>query len=108
VIRLPKVSPSLAGPVARNAMAARIDKLPPRLAPRGLTIAQAAAFAGVSEGSFNTARARGDYPNPTLAGGRIDLKLLERAMDRLSGLLVEDDVMDPLADWETKHGARHA
>ncbi len=89
-------------------MATRVENLPPRLAPRGLTIAQAAAFAGLSEGAFNTARARGEYPNPTLAGGRIDLKLLERAMDRLSGILTESDIGDPLADWERKHGARHA
>lgn len=82
--------------------------LPSSLAPRGLTIAQAAALAGLSEGTFATARARGDYPNPTLPGGRIDRVLLEKAMDRLSGIMTELDAIDPLTRWESKRNARRA
>ena len=82
--------------------------LPQGLTPRGLTVSQAAALAGLSEGTFATARARGDYPNPTLPGGRIDRVLLEQAMDRLSGLLTEREVNDPLTTWESKRNARRA
>lgn len=76
------------------------------LTPRGLTIAQAAALAGLGEGTFATARARGDYPNPTLPGGRIDRVLLEQAMDRLSGILTEKEIADPLTAWEQRRNAR--
>lgn len=82
--------------------------LPPSLAPRGLTISQAAALAGLGEATFATARARGEYPNPTLPGGRIDRVLLEQAMDRLSGILTEAEVADPLSAWESKRNARRA
>ena len=80
--------------------------LPPSLAPRGLTIAQAAALAGLGEASFAAARARGEYPNPTLPGGRVDRVLLEQAMDRLSGILTEREVTDPLAAWVSRRNAR--
>lgn len=82
--------------------------LPPSLAPRGLSIGQAAALSGLSEAAFATARVRGDYPNPTLPGGRIDRVLLEQAMDRLSGILTETEVADPLSAWESKRNARRA
>jgi hypothetical protein len=82
--------------------------LPASLAPRGLTISQAAALAGLREAAFATARARGDYPNPTLPGGRIDRMLMEQAMDRLSGLLTEAEVADPLDKWLKGRHARSA
>lgn len=82
--------------------------LPAGLAPRGLTIAQAAAVAGLGEASFAAARARGEYPNPTLPGGRIDRVLLEQAMDRLSGIVTEAEVADPLSVWEGRRNARGA
>jgi hypothetical protein len=82
--------------------------LPASLAPRGLTISQAAALAGLREAAFATARARGDYPNPTLPGGRIDRMLMEQAMDRLSGLLNESEVTDPLGKWLQGRHARSA
>lgn len=80
--------------------------LPASLAPRGLTVSQAAALAGLREAAFATARARGDYPNPTLPGGRIDRMLMEQAMDRLSGLLTESEVADPLGNWLQGRHAR--
>ncbi len=81
------------------------NKLPSQLAPRGLTITQAAAFAGLSTGAFNAARTNGVYPGPTLSGKRIDLKLLEQHMDRLSGLSHDHASPDPLAEWERKRRA---
>lgn len=90
-------------------MPARVASSPSAsVVPRGLTICQAAAVAGLSRGAFAVARARGDYPNPTLPGGRIDRVLLERAMDRLSGLATDGDVADPLAAWEYARSARRA
>lgn len=82
--------------------------LPANLTPRGLTISQAAALAGLREAAFATARARGDYPNPTLPGGRIDRMLMEQAMDRLSGILTEAEVVDPLNRWLEGRDARRA
>lgn len=82
--------------------------LPTGLIPRGITVAQAAAMVGLSESRFAEARMRGDYPNPTLPGGRIDRVLLERAMDRLSGIYPLDAPTDPLSAWEQKRNARTA
>lgn len=82
--------------------------LPPGLLPRGITVAQAATMVGLSESRFAAARARGDYPGPTLAGGRIDRVLLERAMDRMSGLYPVDAPLDPLSAWERTRSARTA
>lgn len=65
-------------------------------------------MAGLSEAAFASARSRGDYPGPTLAGGRIDRILLERAMDRMSGLHSVDAPLDPLSAWERKRSARTA
>ncbi|NBB63352.1 hypothetical protein GVN18_29210 [Pseudomonas sp. ODNR1LW] len=83
-------------------------ELPTNITCRGLTLAQAAAMAGLSEGRFAVARAKGDYPNPTLPGRRIDRVLLEQAMDRLSGIVSAEEEQDPLAAWESKRRARQA
>ena len=69
--------------------------------PRGLTIEQAAKFAGLSRPRFKQACDAGDYPRPTLPGGRIDMKKLEKAMDRLSGISSGDEV-DALTEWELR------
>lgn len=65
-------------------------------------------MAGVSETKFASARANGDYPQPTLPGGRIDRVLLEQAMDRLSGIQGQVERDDPLSAWERKRNARTA
>lgn len=89
-------------------MSARARLLPVGISQRGLTITQAATLAGLSEAAFASARSRGDYPSPTLPGGRIDRVLLERAMDRMSGLHSFDVPLDPLSAWEQKRSARTA
>ena len=89
-------------------MSKRIIELPNNISQRGLTLSQAAAMAGVSEGRFAMARAKGEYPKPTLPGGRIDRVLLEKAMDRLSGIVSAEAEQDPLAAWERKRHARQA
>lgn len=89
-------------------MSGRARCLPVGISQRGLTITQAALLAGLSEAAFASARSRGDYPCPTLPGGRIDRVLLERAMDRLSGLHSSEAPLDPLSAWERKRSARSA
>lgn len=76
--------------------------------PRGLTIGEAAAWAGVSRACYDAARLRGDYPQPTLPGRRIDLVLLEQCMDRLSKIERQSDLEDPLSAWERERHARQA
>jgi len=80
----------------------RYDRLPPGMQPRGLTREAAAAFVGLAKTSFDAARARGEYPDPTLPGGRYDRVVLEAAMNRLSGLVDEDDITKPLDAWRAK------
>ena len=75
------------------------SSLPPGLCPRGLTLDQAAAFAGLSKSGYNRRRRMGDYPGPTLPGKRYDLRLLEAAMDRLSNIQKEGEVSSPLENW---------
>ena len=75
------------------------DRLPGGLKPRGLTREQAAAYAGISPTRFDAARKKGEYPPPTLPGGRYDKKLLKEAMDRLSGIYEERGAQSPLDAW---------
>lgn len=86
-------------------MARRPPLLPNWIEPRGMTITQAAAHVGLSVSAYAAARARGEYPGPTLPGGRIDRILLERAMDRMSGIQHQRAV-DPLIAWEEHKNAR--
>lgn len=88
-------------------MKRKAENLPRGIFPRALTRAEAAAIAGLSPGAFATAVARGLYPQPTLPGQRIDRKLLELAMDRLSGL-ADNYEDDPLSAWEARRHAREA
>lgn len=82
--------------------------LPANITRRGLTLAEAAELVGLSAGRFAVARAKGEYPKPTLPGGRIDRVLLEKTMDRLSGIVSAEEEQDPLAAWERKRRARQA
>lgn len=84
----------------------RYDKLPPGLVPRGLTREAAASYAGLSPTRFDAARAKGQYPNPSLPGGRYDLLTLQMAMNRLSGLNGDDESLKPLDSWKAGRRAR--
>ena len=86
----------------------RYDALPPSLAPRGLTREGAAAYVGLSPATFDKARLEQKYPGPPLPGGRYDLALLNVAMDRLSGLLMEAEAANPLDAWRMSRGSRSA
>jgi hypothetical protein len=92
----------------RNLPSSRYDALPPGVVPRGLTREAAAAFVGLSPTAFDKARLEQKYPAPTLPGGRYDLVLLNMAMNRLSGILVESEAANPLDVWRASRGSRSA
>lgn len=73
--------------------------------PRGLSRTEAAAYVGLSPSAFSEARKKRIYPNPTLPGGRYDRRLLDQAMNRLSGINSESDATTPLEAWRRQHGA---
>ena len=81
-------------------------KVSAQLEPRGLSRTEAAAYVGLSPSAFSAARRAGIYPNPTLPGGRYDRTLLDQAMDRLSGIVSQSDVMTPLDSWRGSRGSR--
>lgn len=83
----------------------RHDKSSFDLHPRGITRKEAAAFVGLSPSAFDAARARGEYPGPTLAGRRYDKKLLDRALDRLSGI-ADGALPTDLDTWRARRAAR--
>ena len=58
------------------------------IAPRGLSLEEAAAYVGLSPGRFLVDVEAGRYPPPTRHGKRQvwDRRALDRAMDTLSGL----------------------
>lgn len=60
-------------------------RLPPGVAPRGLTPDQAAAYIGLSKREFDALVRQGVYPGP-LPGGIYDRAAIDAALDRLSGL----------------------
>jgi hypothetical protein len=85
--------------ILQHSSGGRYNSLPPGLVPRGLTLAQAATFVGLSASGFKKRQQVGDYPRPTLPGKRYDRRLLEAAMDRLSDIRKEGDDLSPLDEW---------
>lgn len=68
-------------------------KLPPNMAPRGLTPDQAAAYIGLTKREFDALVRQGVYPKP-LPGGIYDRAAIDATLDRLSGLAKPSSV-----DW---------
>jgi hypothetical protein len=64
----------------------RRPRAAPGITPRGLSRRGAAALTGLSPTAFDKARREGNYPGPTLPGGKYDRNLIEKAMDHLSAL----------------------
>ena len=75
------------------------------LAPRGLSRCAAAARAGLTPSGFDKARRDGKYPAPTLPGGRYDRRLLDEAMDRLSGIRGCEETVTALDAWRKSRGS---
>jgi hypothetical protein len=74
---------------------------------RGMTAEEAAALYGLPLSSFYKARREGKIPGPTLPSGRYDRVLLEQAMDRLSGVDQQSELM-PLDEWRGRRGSRQS
>ena len=72
---------------------------------RGLTGQEAAALYGLSVTTFYNKKKNGEIPPPTLPGGRYDRVLLERAMDRRSGIDKEPEQLNPLDQWRRDRGS---
>lgn len=88
-----------------------------QIEPRGLSREEAAAYVGLGARSFDEARKAGHYPAPTLPCGRYDRILLDRAMDKLSGVAVvppaagpadQQAAMSDYQKWKEKRGGPRA
>jgi hypothetical protein len=77
------------------------------ICPRGLTCKEAAVIAGIGVATFKKAQREGKYPGATLPGQRIDARLLEKAMNALSGITT-GELRSPLDQWRAGRGAREA
>jgi hypothetical protein len=72
---------------------------------RGMTTQEAAELFGISVPAFYNKQRKGEVPRPTLPCGRYDRVLLERAMDRLSGIDREPPPLSPLDQWRSRRGS---
>lgn len=70
---------------------------------RGLTSRETARFYGLSSSAFYKARRNGLIPAPTLPGGRYDRVLLEKEMNRLSGI-TDPGPQSLLDTWRSGRG----
>jgi hypothetical protein len=77
------------------------------ISPRELSCKQAAVIAGIGVATFRKAQREGKYPGATLPGQRIDARLLEKAMDALSGITTGEGT-SPLDRWRASRGASEA
>ncbi len=74
------------------------------LSRRGMTAKEAAQFYGLAVSTFQKARREGKIPGPTLPGKRYDRVLLEKEMNKLSGIV--ENNLTPLDHWRKHHGSR--
>lgn len=82
--------------MAETAAPRRHAALPPTLAPRGLSRAEAAAYIGLSTSKFDALVAAGSMPRPKTVGSR---KLWDRfALDAAFDALPDDGAVNP---WDT-------
>jgi hypothetical protein len=73
------------------------------LEPRGLSREAAAAYVGLSLSSFDTARRAGEFPRATMPGKRFDRLLIDKAVDKLSGMTEHTPSL--LAKWKAERAA---
>jgi hypothetical protein len=90
--------------MARHAKRRAEDAVP----SRGMTAQEAADFYGISSSTFYNKQRKGEIPRPTLPCGRYDRVLLERAMDKLSGINSELPALTPLDEWRNRRGSRQS
>ncbi len=73
--------------------------------PRCITLAEAARHCGVSVSAYRQWMARGLVPGYLPGTRRIDLRALDAALDKLSGLEQHDD---PFENWISQRERRRA
>lgn len=72
--------------------------------PRGLTIAEAAAYAGCkSVAAYRDRVRRGVLPGPIPGTHSYDRRAIDAALDRLSGLAPQSGESSAYADWKKDH-----
>jgi len=76
-----------------------------RVPSRGMTTQEAADLFGISVPTLYNKQRKGEVPRPTLPCGRYDRVLLERAMDKLSGIYREPAAPTPLDEWRSRRGS---
>lgn len=64
---------------------------------------EAASLYGLSISAFHKAKRAGRIPGPTLSGKRYDRVLLEKEMNKLSGIVESES--KPLDDWRKRNGS---
>ena len=67
--------------------------------PRGITREAAACYCGLSKEGFDEWVKRGLVPGPIAGTQRWDLKAIDFALDRASGLRHPDESLSPFAEW---------
>lgn len=79
-----------------------MTKLPIGMLPRGLSREQAAEYCGCeTTGAFDTWVRKGIVPGPIPGTTRWDRKAIDRALDRRSGLLEDNEIS--LNEWLAQH-----
>ena len=69
---------------------------------RGLTLSEAAEYAGVSQSAFRDWVQKGIVPGPWEGTHRYDRRALDAALDRVSGLKAAASAYD---DWKVRRAA---
>lgn len=70
------------------------------LVPRAVTREGAAFYCGLSKEGFDEWVRRGIVPGPIPGTQRWDLKAIDVALDRASGLIKADHTTSPFVEWE--------
>ena len=71
---------------------------------RGMSAQEAADLYGISITAFHDKRRKGEIPGPTLPCRRYDRVLLEKDMDKRSGI-ERGHAVTPLDEWRLRRGA---
>jgi hypothetical protein len=76
------------------------------ITPRGISRRDAAKLFGLSLSGFDKAVREGKIPFATLPGNKYDMRLLNEAMDRMSGISPATVPLTELQQWQAKKNAR--
>ncbi|MCF6200197.1 MAG: hypothetical protein L3J67_12555 [Hyphomicrobiaceae bacterium] len=71
--------------------------------PRGINIDEAASYCGLSVSGFRAWVRRGKVPGPLPGTHRWDLRAIDMALDKLSGIEQKEQIA-PLDEWLSANG----